>query len=448
MKKITLFFVFTFLSLLSFSQTVYQLNHTHNYTWEDNDWLRISETYYDYDNGGVKETNVLNKVSADGISFMDNYRHTKSYNSNNFILEDLKELWNGSTWIDNTKTTTTYNGSDRILQELSQTHNGAIWINSAKLENTYTEDLEENLYYLYENDDWVLYSQSLSTPTDEGYDQEVWTRNYVTQILERDSNTIYAISNSMIDNSIEQTWDETLAIPAWVNTEKIVYTYIPEDEFDITFNTIEYYSWDNSLMDWETEPIYRVSFIRDDATYDIIVLGENNIGGVWEDDYHSLYIYDANGNILSYENQDWDNSLGSNGEWVTIAFIVDTYDTNNNNTQTISQFDFGDGLENSSKVDRFWSEATALSVSFNSLENISLYPNPTTDVINIKFKNPLAYSSEAKLYDIQGKLIHKVTIQKGSGTAKIPIEYQENGIYMLHINTKKAKQTYKIVKSN
>lgn len=33
MKKITLLIVFTFLTLLSFSQTVYQLDHVHRYTW-------------------------------------------------------------------------------------------------------------------------------------------------------------------------------------------------------------------------------------------------------------------------------------------------------------------------------------------------------------------------------------------------------------------------------
>ncbi|MFD2823933.1 T9SS type A sorting domain-containing protein [Lacinutrix iliipiscaria] len=449
MKKNTYLSILIICLLVSYTsdaQTVYQLDHIHRYTWENDDWLRNVEEYYDYNIGGIKETNVLNKVSADGISFTDNFRHTKSYNSNNFIIEDVKQLWNGSTWIDDTKTSTTYDGDDNILQELHQKHNGVIWENETKTENTYTETVEENFFYdKYEDDTWVLKRQAINTLTDEGYDVEVWSRNYSTEVFEPNTNDIYTISNDLIESIIYQSWDATLTVPGWKNNEQLIITYTPENVYE----TLEYYLWDNSLMDWETEPYNRSTYIRDDATYNLIILSENYNGSAWENEFRSLQIYDVNDNVLSTEWQEWDSSLGTGGDWFTFSFVPSTYDENNNHTQVIYQYNYDETeLENSSRTDKFWSEATALSVSFNSIENISLYPNPTTDIINVKFKSPTTYSSDALLYDMQGKLIHKVIIEAGNSTAKIPIKYEADGMYMLHINTKTSTQTYKIIKTN
>lgn len=416
MKRITHILVFAFISQLCLSQTVYRLDHTHSYTWDNEDWLRIVEVYYDYDNGGLEETAILNKVSSDGITFIDSFRHNKTYDSNNSLLTDIKQLWNGVNWLNSTKRENTYNQADQT--EVS------------------------SFYDQFIANDWVLHSHSTVTTTANGYNTENWVRNN-TGTLEPDTKTITFISNNQLIREIEQFWNASTS--DWENDEKVEVSYTSEDQWDV----FEYFYWDPTLSpaNWEALPYSRTSYIRTDPTYDLIILIEMNEAGNWINESRILYTRNANNNLLSTTTQVWDADLGPSGEWTTFSTTSWTYDNNDNYIQTISQSDYtGEGLENSIRRDYFWEEATDLSVSFNSINNISTYPNPTTDVINVNFKVPTSNISEAQLYNVQGKLIYSLKIQQGINLVQIPIKYQQNGIYLLKIKTKESVQTYKIVK--
>lgn len=443
MKKMLLLIILA-LSFSAVSQTVYQLDHVHKYIVQSNDWFRNIEEYYNYDNGGTKETGILNKTSVDGINFQDNFRHTKSYNNNNSILLDKKQLWNGSVWLDNTRISKMYDGSDRLLQELKELDNGSGWENKTKYDYIYndSENKSEILYYdKYEANAWVLYRQTFNSLTATGTEQEVWIRSIISGVLEPDRKSIATITNNLYMGEIVLTWDETLTVPDWVNDEKLEVSYTVNDEWD----KFEYFNWDKNTNDWEPEPYQRTSYIRDDATYDLIILVEDNGAGGWINSGRLLYNTDGNGNLLSTSTESWDDS---GGIWFRFSTATYEYDVNDNNTKITNQRDLGSGLENYFRTDKFWVEGTALSVTFNSLMSVHPYPNPTTDAINIKFKSPLAYTSEVYLYDIQGKLIHNTTIEKGSSTFRMPITYQTNGIYMLHIKTSESTEVYKIIKNN
>ncbi|WP_055442350.1 T9SS type A sorting domain-containing protein [Lacinutrix himadriensis] len=82
-----------------------------------------------------------------------------------------------------------------------------------------------------------------------------------------------------------------------------------------------------------------------------------------------------------------------------------------------------------------------LSIDDNSLEAISVYPNPTKDFIHINMANTDSIE-KVELFDITGKSVLSFT-----NTTKINISNLSNGIYMLHIKTDKGSINKKVIKN-
>lgn len=84
-------------------------------------------------------------------------------------------------------------------------------------------------------------------------------------------------------------------------------------------------------------------------------------------------------------------------------------------------------------------DATASSEQFFA-ENFTLYPNPTTDVLNISSKNGLN-ASEIRITDMTGKV---VKVQKDAST--VNVSNLASGTYLIDITTKEGKATSKFIK--
>lgn len=69
-----------------------------------------------------------------------------------------------------------------------------------------------------------------------------------------------------------------------------------------------------------------------------------------------------------------------------------------------------------------------------TLEKISVYPNPTNDVLMVQVNSLLAKDLEISLMDINGKLIDKKTIFQGSTIAYFDVSTLYKGIYFLKTN--------------
>ena len=69
-----------------------------------------------------------------------------------------------------------------------------------------------------------------------------------------------------------------------------------------------------------------------------------------------------------------------------------------------------------------------------TLEKISVYPNPTNDVLMVQVNSLLAKDLEISLIDISGKLIDKKTIFQGSTIAYFDVSTLYKGVYFLKTN--------------
>lgn len=89
----------------------------------------------------------------------------------------------------------------------------------------------------------------------------------------------------------------------------------------------------------------------------------------------------------------------------------------------------------------------------SALAGLSIYPNPASDQLNIKFNIPRDLDVVLKLTDVSGRAQYFKKVKNHNGSALITMDFKPYaaGIYMLHIETTdKAKtytNTFKVVKN-
>jgi len=92
-----------------------------------------------------------------------------------------------------------------------------------------------------------------------------------------------------------------------------------------------------------------------------------------------------------------------------------------------------------------------LGVNEFELGNLSVWPNPAGETINVKLSN-ISSSADVyvNLYDIQGRTIQNVTYKTSSNTfiKTINLNSVENGIYLLEIKQGNKKATKKVIINN
>lgn len=84
----------------------------------------------------------------------------------------------------------------------------------------------------------------------------------------------------------------------------------------------------------------------------------------------------------------------------------------------------------------------------SDIENISIYPNPTNNKLNINWNSSNNLSNNEwgiiELYNLQGKILNKEEIISGK-TKTISIEHLQKGIYILKLNSQKSSILRKVI---
>lgn len=83
---------------------------------------------------------------------------------------------------------------------------------------------------------------------------------------------------------------------------------------------------------------------------------------------------------------------------------------------------------------------TSVGIANFDANGVSIYPNPTNDMVIIEFNTAAA---KIEVFDIQGKLI--LSTQQSSGES-ISLKNEQSGIYMVRITTENATSNHRIVK--
>lgn len=82
----------------------------------------------------------------------------------------------------------------------------------------------------------------------------------------------------------------------------------------------------------------------------------------------------------------------------------------------------------------------------NNTINCNVYPNPTSEIVNIEFEN-VPNKGKIQVYNSLGQVIHLEEIENNSTEFKyiINLSSQPKGVYFVHLQTEKGETTKKIV---
>jgi hypothetical protein len=83
-----------------------------------------------------------------------------------------------------------------------------------------------------------------------------------------------------------------------------------------------------------------------------------------------------------------------------------------------------------------------------SNNSISFYPNPASDIVNIKFEKGIPEKSVIELVDIGGKIIMSQNVESNKTESQINLSKYPENIYLIRISTQTGKFlcTFKIQK--
>ena len=114
------------------------------------------------------------------------------------------------------------------------------------------------------------------------------------------------------------------------------------------------------------------------------------------------------------------------------------YTTNTGTNGSVSE-----GVQQAFKI----SVVTGIEEAKDIFLNVSAYPNPTTDYLELKVENLQLSELSYKLYDISGKVYQNKEI--GNSITKIEMQNLPQGIYFIKVIDTKNKEfkTFKIIKN-
>ncbi len=396
-------------------------------------------------------------------SAWDELRKTEFYYyPNNLIFEIYNLYWNNIEWVYSDKVEHVYDSLNRLLVQTNYTFDGVVFNYTSKVSYTYLSNSKITLYEYWDSNimDWVGSSRITET-----YDNN----NLIEQI-----NEFY--------DEVENQWKYSGKLSITYNNNQ------PQQAY--------YYSWNDSLNDWENIYFYDVYYSPANDT--IILLLKINQDGNWVNNIKEIYTYIQNFNN-SYTLFYWDNSISDwipikrelnseiNGQYETIEQTWDnslsnwlnfgrtSYEVNGYGNTVWGMFELWENnnwkpyqhvtsypshyystipiYENSELYDNIntnWDyykfqahfiQQTITYTENNFLKTFEIYPNPAHEFIFLTSNDNINHLS---IYTLDGKLIYQSI--PNSTELKVNIQDFENSMYIMKISVKDEIKYIKFIK--
>jgi len=90
-------------------------------------------------------------------------------------------------------------------------------------------------------------------------------------------------------------------------------------------------------------------------------------------------------------------------------------------------------------------ELPTLEVEDVFVDTFKIFPNPATNIVNLKFNQSLGNEIEINVFSIQGKVVLNTTKQLQNNSSQLDISFLKSGLYFLKINTGEHELTKKLI---
>lgn len=156
----------------------------------------------------------------------------------------------------------------------------------------------------------------------------------------------------------------------------------------------------------------------------------------WEADQSDFNYTDVgNWQTLTWDISAWDSAYA---EYMTaVVFFFDIETSKPSETGADASLDVFD-------VDDFvFGEFASLSIKNNSLSDFTVYPNPTTDFVNINSANTI---DSYRIHDLTGRVVKSSSPY--SNNFKIDVTSLNKGVYLVKLNSGDKTGSIKLIKDN
>jgi hypothetical protein len=89
---------------------------------------------------------------------------------------------------------------------------------------------------------------------------------------------------------------------------------------------------------------------------------------------------------------------------------------------------------------------TTIEENLETMVTVTVYPNPASDIVNIKFEEALDEEVNLTLINTQGKLVKTVVIEATTIEKQINLQDLPSGMYYIKLTKGKLSNVYKVVK--
>ena len=378
-------------------------------------------------------------------------REEFSYNYNGNLTEQVDLYWNGSSWQYYDKTEYTYNANGLLSKEIDSQWSGSQWEESNKYEYTYDASgkISEEKYFYWDGIQWIEDGKIEYT---------------------------YDLNGNLIEE-MQRYWDGT----QWMSSQKREYTW------DASGNVTEEINYYWSAMQWS--PSYKYEYAYNGNGKKIQEIESYWVMTQWELGYKSEFGYNANGKLTQeifsfWDGMSWELSeklertIDANGNVPTEVFYIwdgtqweEDYkqDLTYNNTYSFNDLvlpftileeaeDYFNHMATQfveSEIDSttgnwiasFKGTLHYSSVNVNSVfdvetAEISVYPNPVSDQLQIRISNWNGVAS-FQLLDVQGRLLLSKNV---TNQDQIDLSQFSNGLYVYKLIFDGHTSTGKLIK--
>lgn len=366
--------------------------HRTVFTYNANgDILQETGFYYDYSTG----------------NFELDSRELYTYNSSNEATEYLIQSWDDSIWVDQMRQTVKYTAQGDMEEVLVEVPSGSDWVLYYGIRINYTYDSNNNpteaIIELNQTGSWTEIQKQLIT-----YDSNNEPTEIITQIP----------AGSGWDNysrMINMTWHK------WGGTNEQLFSYAETQD------------WDGSQ--WADAGRQTNTYTNDDMPVSTLI--EEWDGSTYVNSEHYNWTYDQYGNQEFYVEEEyeiaagtWDTTYGERSEY--------TYNSDNSiDTETLASYN-SIGWETDSK-NLYEYESTSGFTKNRLNTTLQAYPNPTTDVLNLKLEEQ---RFTVTITDLTGR-----TVLQAQNNRALDVSNLKKGIYLVHIAGEKGNAAVKFVKN-
>lgn len=374
---------------------VLRVDSLYNYNWNSgiDEFFMTSKLVSTFDANG----NIISQTTigtSDGINFYSWYRVLYTQDGAGNFTSIIEQDWTGSVWENYSKKTYSYNSNHQILEKSIYywQYSTSEWIKSDRLIATYE-------------------GSNISSLISQYNDGGEWTNNFR-------STNIYSSGNHI--EHIGEYWNAG----DWKKSHKILNTHNSQNR--LIKEEILY--WNSTQYD----PEYLTQWEYNEAGHVSALIEHNWDGAEWKSSYRTDLEY-SNGEISRTSESYWNGAEFENDHRLN-------YLRNGYGQPTVISGEEWDGTQWKESTwtfttkfyyEEFDDASTGLSSAIHK-ENVSLFPNPTSEYVNVNLNGQILH--HIKIIDTTGKVVFETQPNFSATEFRIPVGHLKNGVYILNVN--------------